>query len=41
MLAGGMETIQPDAVAEGKPKLLEQIRQLLRTRRYSIRTEEA
>lgn len=35
-LADGMETIQPDAGAEGKPKLLEQIRQLLRTRRYSI-----
>ncbi len=36
-----METIEAEMAAVGKPKLLEQVRHLLRTRRYSIRTEEA
>src|ERR1700737_1088459 len=31
----------PAAPASGKPKLLEQVRQLLRLRHYSLRTEEA
>lgn len=29
------------ATPVGKPKLLDQVRQLLRARRYSLRTEEA
>ena len=31
----------PAAPASGKPKLLDQVRQLLRLRHYSLRTEEA
>ena len=31
----------PPASGSGKPKLLEQVRQLLRLRHYSLRTEEA
>ena len=31
----------PSASGSGKPKLLEQVRQLLRLRHYSLRTEEA
>ncbi len=36
-----MNQIEPKRTETGKPKLLEQVRALLRTRRYSIRTEEA
>jgi hypothetical protein len=31
----------PVAPGSGKPKLLDQVRQLLRLRHYSLRTEEA
>src|SRR2546423_13149844 len=36
-----MPPFLPRQPSPGKPKLLEQVRQLLRARRYSLRTEEA
>src|SRR5256885_7504451 len=33
--------MQPQTNATGKPKLLEQVRTFMRTRRYSLRTEQA
>jgi hypothetical protein len=36
-----MPVIEPQGAARNKPKFLEQVGALLRTRRYSIRTERA
>ncbi len=36
-----MPTILPDECEPAKPKFLEQVRTILRTRHYSLRTEEA
>ena len=36
-----MSSSLPTAPEQGKPKLLEQVRQLMRLRHYSLRTEEA
>lgn len=36
-----MPPFVPQPGPSGKPKLLDQVRQLLRARRYSLRTEEA
>ena len=36
-----MSSFLPTAPEQGKPKLLDQIRQLMRLRHYSLRTEEA
>jgi hypothetical protein len=36
-----MATSLPDKSERAKPKFLEQVRMILRTRHYSLRTEEA
>jgi hypothetical protein len=36
-----MSSPLPAATEQGKPKLLDQVRQLMRVRHYSLRTEEA
>jgi hypothetical protein len=36
-----MDSSLSGAAGQGKPKLLEQVRQLLRARHYSLRTEQA
>jgi Phage integrase, N-terminal SAM-like domain len=36
-----MSSLLPAAPEHGKPKLLDQVRQLMRLRHYSLRTEEA
>ena len=36
-----MASFLPAAPKQGKPKLLDQVRNLMRLRRYSLRTEEA
>ncbi len=40
MLPPVVDGVEPGSAGDGKPKLLEQVRHLLRARRYSIRTEE-